>query len=146
MSHYYFHHPARFSLEEQVHRIATCRTVRVLLWANIGILFLIPILDLILDDMPYRVGILLLIFMGMFLYVCLLTWLTGHWNRRKQRMELSSGINVLIMIVSVLWVVSFFLHVFGGVGGWVLYAIPVGMSLIVLLIAIISSVMGQLHR
>jgi cobalamin biosynthesis protein CobD/CbiB len=84
--------------------------------------------------------------MGMFLYVCLLTWLTGHWNRRKQRMELSLGINVLIMIVSVLWVVSFFLHVFGGVGGWVLYAVPVGMSLIVLLIAIISSVMGQLDR
>lgn len=146
MSHYYFHHPARFSLEGQVHRIATCKMVKGMLWMNIGILFLIPILDLILDDMPYRVGILLLIFTGMFLYVCLLTWLTGHWNRRKQRMELSSGINVLIMIVLVLWVVSFFLHVFGGVGGWVLYAVPVGMSLFVLLIAIIVSVMGQLHR
>lgn len=146
MSHYYFHHPARFSLEEQVHRIATCKMVKGMLWMNIGILFLIPILDLILDNMPYRVGILLLIFTGMFLYVCLLTWLTGHWNRRKQRMELSSGINVLIMMVSVLWVVSFFLHVFGEVGGWVLYVVPLGVSLLVLMIAIIVLVVGQPHK
>ncbi len=146
MSHYYFHHPARFSLEEQVHRIATCKMVKGMLWMNIGILFLIPILDLILDDMPYRVGILLLIFTGMFLYVCLLTWLTGHWNRRKQRMELNPFIRVLIMILLFLYMVSFCLNVFAEVGGWGLYVVPLFMSLFVFLIAIVAPLVRQQHR
>lgn len=146
MSHYYFHHPARLSLEEQVNRISTCKMVRSMLWMNIGTLFLIPILDLIFDDMSYRVWILLLIFVGMFLYVCILTWLTGHWNRRKQRMELSPIINVSIMILSSICVISFYLNVFGGVGGWRLYLFPIGMSLLVLLITIILAVTKHRRR
>lgn len=146
MSHYYFHHPARLSLEEQVNRISTCKMVRSMLWMNIGTLFLIPILDLIFDDMSYRVWILLLIFVGMFLYVCILTWLTGHWNRRKQRMELSPIINVSIMILSSICVISFYLNVFGGVGGWGLYLFPIGMSLLVLLITIILAVTKHRRR
>ena len=146
MSHYYFHHPARLSLEEQVNRISTCKMVRSMLWMNIGTLFLIPILDLIFDDMSYRVWILLLIFVGMFLYVCILTWLTGHWNRRKQRMELSPIINVSIMILSSICVISFYLNVFCGVGGWGLYLFPIGMSLLVLLITIILAVTKHRRR
>ena len=146
MSHYYFHHPARLSLEEQVNRISTCKMVRSMLWMNIGTLFIIPILDLIFDDMSYRVWILLLIFVGMFLYVCILTWLTGHWNRRKQRMELSPIINVSIMILSSICVISFYLNVFGGVGGWGLYLFPIGMSLLVLLITIILAVTKHRRR
>lgn len=146
MSHYYFHHPARFSLEEQVHRIATCKMVKGMLWMNIGILFLIPILDLILDNMPYRVGILLLIFTGMFLYVCLLTWLTGHWNRRKQRMELKPLINALIIILTCSCAVAFYQNVFGGLAGWTAYLIPIGIGLLTLLIAIITALIEQRHR
>ena len=146
MLHYYFGDSTHFSLQERMQRVATCKMVKGMLIMNIGILFLIPILDLILEDMSYKVGLLSLIFVGLCLYVCLIAWISGHWDDQKQRMELKPLINALIIILTCSCAVAFYQNVFGGLAGWTAYLIPIGIGLLTLLIAIVTALIEQRHR
>ena len=85
MLRYYFNGPASISLYERLQQILTCNMVRGMVILNILIVFLISILDIILVNMPYMVGNLALIFIILCVYTGVITGVSGHWNKQKQR-------------------------------------------------------------
>lgn len=146
MLRYYFNGPASISLYERLQQILTCNMVRGMVIVNILIVFLISILDIILVNMPYLVGNLALIFIILCVYTGVITGVSGHWNKQKQRMELPIVISVLLVILSCICLVAFYHNVFVGIPGRTAYLIPFGMATIILLIAIVIKIMDTKYK
>jgi hypothetical protein len=146
MLHYSFDDSTTYGLQERLQQVFTCKMVRGMTIVNIGILFLIPILDMILFNMSYKVGLLALIFFVLYLFVCLILLISGRWNKRKKCMQLSPIISVLVMGLSVACLVGFYQNVFVGTSAMIAYLPPVSISLIILVIAIVTMILDRRYK
>ena len=99
MLRYYCQRAAKCSLQERLQQVATCTMMRVVVLLNLVLLLLILVLDMVLLDMSHRVCVLLLLFVALCCYVFLITWISGHWNEQKQRMQLSPILSILVVIL-----------------------------------------------
>ena len=110
MLRYYCQRAVKCSLQERLQQVATCTMMRVVVLLNLALLLLILVLDMVLLDMSHRVCVLLLLFVALCCYVFLITWISGHWNEQKQRMQLSPILSILVVILLFSCVIAFLQH------------------------------------
>lgn len=96
--------------------------------------------------MSHRVCVLLLLFVALCCYVFLITWISGHWNEQKQRMQLSPILSILVVILLFSCVIAFLQNVFGGVPGWNAYIFPLCIATTTLIMAIIIGILERRYR
>ena len=146
MLRYSSNRATKLSLQERLQQVLTCKMLRGMLLLNLGILLMISILDMILRNMSHRVGILLLVFVALGIYVFVITWISGYWNKQTHRMQLSPIISVLIVLLALSCAIAFCQHLFWGVSGVNAYIFPICIALTTLLIAILTGIIHQRYR
>ena len=146
MLRYYCQRAAKCSLQERLQQVATCTMMRVVVLLNLVLLLLILVLDMVLLDMSHRVCVLLLLFVALCCYVFLITWISGHWNEQKQRMQLSPILSVLIVILLFSCVLAFLQHMFAEVSVLSAYIFPLCIATTTLIMAIIIGVLERRYR
>ena len=146
MLRYYYNRATKSSLYERLQQVATCTMMRGMILLNVVLLLLILILDIVLMDMSQRVCLLLLLFVALCIYVFLITWISGHWNEQKQRMQLSPILSVLIVILLFSCVLAFLQHMFAEVSVWSAYIYPLCIATTTLVMAIIIGVLERRYR
>ena len=146
MLRYFCQRAAKCSLQERLQQVATCTMMRVVVLLNLVLLLLILVVDMVLLDMSHRVCVLLLLFVALCCYVFLITWISGHWNEQKQRMQLSPILSILVVILLFSCVIAFWQHVYGGVPGWSAYIFPLCIATTTMIMAIIIGILERRYR
>lgn len=142
----YNNNSTKFTLQERLQQVTTCSMVRGIVVVNIGIVFLIPILDMILVNMSHNIGFLSLIFIGLCVYVFVITWMCGHWNEQKKRMQLSPIISMMIVALSVSCLIAFYQDFYEGIDGWEPYLLSMVFAVLVLLIALLIRILEYKYK
>ena len=146
MLRYYCNRATKCSLHERLQQVATCTMMRGMILLNVVLLLLILILDIVLMDMSQRVCLFLLLFVALCIYVFLITWISGHWNEQKQRMQLSPILSVLIVILLFSCVLAFLQHMFAEVSVLSAYIFPLCIATTTLIMAIIIGILERRYR
>jgi len=143
---HHFNHSASLSLQEQFQRASTNKMFRGMVGVDIAILFLIPLTDMILPNMPCQVWILLLLFMALCVFVLLITCLSGHWDTHKQCMQLSPIISIMIIALSVSCVMGFYQNIFNEMAIIQSYMMSIVFAVLILLLAILTKLLELNYR
>lgn len=135
--------PSPPRLMDKVSQATTCWLVKGMLIANIFLIVLILIIDIVITNMPYSVWYISLVFIVLLGLVFFITMINGRWNATKQRMEIDPLISILMIALAFSGIVAFYQSVFGGEEGIQPYLEPLGIALAILLATSITYVLER---
>ena len=120
-------------------RIHTFWLIQALLVIGFVAFVSLLLLDIFLTNLSYEYGWILVLLAADVLFDYLIVFLSGRWDRRKQRYVLPTSITVFLIILALSCLITYYQSVFMGQSGIILYIEPLGLALIILLFAVITS-------
>lgn len=120
-------------------RIHTFWLIQALLVIGFVAFVSLLLLDIFLTNLSYEYGWILVLLAADVLFDYLIVFLSGRWDRRKQRYVLPTSITIFLIILTLSCLITYYQSVFMGQSGMILYIEPLGLALIILLFAVITS-------
>ena len=120
-------------------RIHTFWLIQALLVIGFVAFVSLLLLDIFLTNLSYEYGWILVLLAADVLFDYLIVFLFGRWDRRKQRYVLPTSITVFLIILTLSCLITYYQSVIMGQSGIILYIEPLGLALIILLFAVITS-------
>ena len=131
------------SFMERLQNVVSCRLIRGIIIVNIAMLFLLLFCDLFTGQVTCSNCSILVVAMLLLLLVFIVVYLIGNWNEKKQRMEVSPMIAILIFVLAVSSIVAYYQNIFMDKHVCECYFEPFGIAIVVLLATLVISIVKR---
>ena len=131
--------PYHAFLFERLHRATTSRLVKMMFAFTMGLLFLLPLYDLITGDLSYRIVTMLIVSTSLLVYVYVIICMIGKWNKHRRLMLVPRSYAIGLMILFITCIISLYQDLFvkSDIRS---YLIPMSIAFVMLSVAIIRYV------
>lgn len=136
MTHDYHDQTATYQafLFERLYRATRSRLVKIIFVSTMGLLFLLPLYDLITGNLSSLLMTLLIISTLLLIYVYVVICMIGKWNRHKHLMVLPRSYIIGLMILFASCIISLYRDFFVQPDIRI-YLFPLSIALVILIVA-----------